>query len=142
MLLSSWLADPWDSPHPGSGKIHQCTKFSSNNKYLLARIVSSRPLGFHQHSATQQPFQFFLSENTILLNSDFNITQTKQTFFVYSSSTLHLTPNALQSPVINKVWFLQFQTPVPDLTVTQKFKQFSTVVSLHSTHHQLAPDFY
>lgn len=40
--------------------------------------LSSRPQGFQQHSATQQPFQFFLSENTILLNSDFNITQTEK----------------------------------------------------------------
>lgn len=43
MLLSSQLADPWDSPLPGSGKIHECTKFSYNNKYLLTRIVIQAP---------------------------------------------------------------------------------------------------
>lgn len=127
--LDSWLCIPWDSFYPTStspikftmifNSLHAClipsplpqTLLCLNKPYPFVKsplvMCVCCPCGSHCHSSTQASSHCLLSEN---FNSDsssnFNTASNQQRFFVHSSSSIHLTSNAFQRPVINKLWLL------------------------------------
>lgn len=128
--LDSWLCIPWDRFYPSStspikftiifNSLHAHliplplpqTLRSLNKPYPFVKsplvMCICRPYGSHCHSSTQPSSHCLLSENFTLTDSsnNYNTASNQQRFFVHSSSSIHLTSNTFQSPVINQVWLL------------------------------------